>query len=772
MKQPNNKHFGVQSSLIALACTSLAMPALAQAQAETAQVPPAAATSDEVVGDGDIVVTALRRDTSLQRTPITISAVTGESLAQAGVTDVTGITQAVPNLVFVDGGADRTRVVIRGIQSVGEPTVGLYYDETAVTGVVSAGNDAGLSTPRIKMFDVDRVEVLRGPQGTLYGAGSMAGTVRVLFNKPSQKLEGAFEGDVGFIKGGSTRHDVEGMINVPIIGDVLATRLVLFDANSGGFIRNTFLNLDNTGAAHSQGGRLLVRLTPSDRLTIDASAIYQKIEGESPLWFLGGPAYENRFRTRLSLDDKIQLYSATARWDAGGINITAVGSYSDRELNNVSGDLSDLLTTNINNAAVCQRLRGNGAPCSAATQATFNSYVRSNIPSGVTPRLRTTGPTFELRVGSSGRRFFEWTVGGFYSDRRGTVNNGATLADAATGEFIRPSVYLYQRFVQDTLTQKAIFGEGSLHLTDKLTLTAGARYFKFDRSISGETVKGFDLLNINVQPYARTSSSDKGWITKFNAAYQASDTILFYASAAQGFRPGGVNQVLGLPAALAPYAADSLWNYEVGLKTSWFSNRLNFNIDAYRIDWKDMQVTGRTPTGTFAFISNAGAARSQGIEAELSARPLQGLSIQANAAFSSSKLTEDQINSSLLAAGRKGDRIPYTPNVTIGGSVNYTRSLTDALNLTAHVDFNHVGQSYSEFSPTSVFRRNLPAYTLTNLRIGLDNETARWGIYAYMNNVFDTVAVTYTTQTASTGGNAYTSSAAPRTVGLGVRGRF
>ncbi|MBB5684779.1 TonB-dependent receptor [Sphingobium boeckii] len=737
----------------------------------------AAPVSDESASEdetgGEIVVTALKRDSTIQKTPITISAVTGEMLTRAGVTDVTGITQAVPNLVFVDGGSDRTRVVIRGIQSVGEPTVGVYYDETAVTGAVSPGNDAGLSTPRLKLFDVQRVEVLRGPQGTLYGSGSMAGTVRILFNKPTQKLEGAVEAEIGSIDGGSSRHDVQGMINVPIISDVLAARLVLFDANSGGFIDNTRLNRKNTGSAHSQGGRFLVRFTPTDSLTIDASANYQKTRGETGQYFLDGPALKNTLFIQMPSVDKSELYNVTARWDLGPVTATAIASYADRKINNTSGDTSQLLLGNLNNPAVCQRLRGNGSPCSPETQATFNAYVQSTTPAAITPRLDTSGPSAELRLSSNGRQFLDWTVGTYYSKRNGDVTNGATMADPLTGELISPEIYLYKRVVQDKLEQIAFFGEGAAHITSKLTFTGGLRYFKYDRSVGGQTLKGFDLLGINVQPYAITSSSDTGWISKFNAAYQANEKILFYASASQGYRPGGVNQVLGLPPEFAPYEADSLWNYEVGLKTSWFNNRLNFNIDAYRIDWDNMQVAGRTSTGPgFSFISNAGAARAQGIEAEFSARPLQGLSFQANASFSSSKLSEDQVSSAIVAAGRKGNRIPFTPKVTMGASADYTAPIANDLNMTAHVDLNHVGQSYSEFNPTNIFRRNLPAYTLTNVRFGIDNESARWGIYVFANNVFNKVTVSYVIQTAATGGNAYAASAAPRTVGLGVRSKF
>jgi iron complex outermembrane receptor protein len=183
----------------------------------------------------EVIVTALKRDTSLQETPLSLSAVTGTTLANSGVQDIARLAQSVPGLVFEDAGPASTRITIRGIRSVGEPTVGLYYDETAVSGAVGAGNDAGGETALAKLFDVQRVEVLRGPQGTLYGSGSMGGTLRVIFNKPDPtKLYASVDGDAVATSGGGGGYDTDGMVNIPIVADKLAARAIVYTQGLGG----------------------------------------------------------------------------------------------------------------------------------------------------------------------------------------------------------------------------------------------------------------------------------------------------------------------------------------------------------------------------------------------------------------------------------------------------------------------------------------------------------------------------------------------------------
>ena len=231
----------------------------------------------------DVILTALKREATAQSLPLSITAVSGGAIKASGVEDVAALT-AVPGLAISNAGPSNTRVIIRGVQAVGEATVGVYYDETPVTGMVGATNDVGGNTPALKLFDVSRVEVLRGPQGTLYGSGAMSGTLRVIFNKPTPALEGAVDGSFSGTDRG-TGELLQGMINRPLVQGRLAIRAVAFNENSSGFINNTFLHLKDVDSQRVQGGRLLARLWATDKLTVvlgQTAAISSSLPMNSP----------------------------------------------------------------------------------------------------------------------------------------------------------------------------------------------------------------------------------------------------------------------------------------------------------------------------------------------------------------------------------------------------------------------------------------------------------------------------------------------------------
>ena len=752
--------------LILLNCYSWAA-AQSQAQGGSADNAPAPPNGIE-----EVVVTALKRDTSLQETPISISAVTGASLANAGIQDLTNVTQ-VPSLTFEDNGPAGTRINIRGIRSVGEPTVGIYYDETPVSGAIGSGNDSGGSTPLAKLFDVQRVEVLRGPQGTLYGSGSMGGTLRVIFNKPDLNgYEAAVDADALNTSGSTGGYDAEGMVNIPIVSNMLAARAVIYSEHVGGYVDNTVLNEQNINTYHNDGGRLLLRYMPLEDLTVDGSYFYQYVDGQDPTWYASQGPYNSLAQTQATVTDRLQIYNLTARWDFHRFAATAVISDTERKTSD-AGDVSAFIEDYQNNPDDCAFFRGGGNPCSPAQQTAFNAYVASKVPSALVDVQTIYNPTGEIRLSSEGKNFLDWTVGGFWSDRTTHANNSEVLADPTTGAFLpQPQSNVYTRLIFDHLKQVAGFGEASAHLTDALTLTFGARYFDYTRDVGGSTPLGLDLVGASDAPFREVSSSQHGWVTKTNLGYQFSNSLLVYATASQGFRPGGVNQVLGLPNALTPYSSDSLWNYEIGTKTSWFDNRLQFDADYYFINWSNMQVQGQTPNGAFSFITNAGAARVKGLEVDLTFEPLENLQITANTAISHAYLTEDQVNANVLGPGVKGDDIPYVPRFTAGIGAQYTLPLTAWFSGMARIDESYIGQSFSEFNNSDGFDTQLPAYSLTNVRIGLESPQKDWGAYFYVNNVFSKVAITYSQSSAISLGENTVTSQRPRTLGLNFRKSF
>lgn len=735
------------------------VPAFAQSQRS--------ASADEA--QNDIVVTAMRRESTVQTTPMAVTALRGETLLNAGVQDVLDYAKFAPSLRIIDLGPGQRRISLRGVQASGEPTVGTYFDDVALTGSVGTASDAAGRTGDFTMFDIERIEVLRGPQGTLYGAGAMGGAIRVITNKPVQKYEGLVDAQVSDMTGGGKGYAVNGMVNVPIVEDLLAARAVIYRRFSGGYVDNIALGKKNVNDVRVTGGRLALRFTPTETFTLDASAMYEKVKAISPIWQADRGAYVNTELVLSPNNGKSQLYNLTANWDFGAAALTSVTSYQERKTEDGFDDTS--YTATFRTPARCATLAATPT-CSAEQLSDFYAYVDSLFPMAAIAAAQVKDFAQEIRLSSTGEGPFSWTVGGFYQKRKNQGSYVDVLADAASGEVIRPlTPPAYRRRVRDELRQLAAFGEGTFAVTPELKLTAGIRYFDYDKTVGGFVDIPLPLIGARALPPKFVDASEKGTLLKFNASWEATSDIFVYASAAQGFRPGGANSVIGLPDALTGYDADRLWNYEVGTKLQLLDRKLVLNLAAYQIDWDNIQVRGRTRDGVYSFLSNAGAARIRGFEVEGFLRPTTGLQFTLAGNFNDAKLSEDQINSNITAAGRKGDRIPFVPRWSGSIGAEYTVPVADGVDLFVRSDANYVGSSYSEFRPTNVNRRMVKAYTLVNGRIGVDFKDSNTGIYLFVNNIFDKVAINRRAVFAWPNANQATSSP-PRTIGINVRKGF
>jgi iron complex outermembrane receptor protein len=758
-----------------LGCTatialSFGLADAAHAQSTDAVPVAAGAAADEP--PGDIVVTATRRETSLQKTPMAITALSGQTLTNAGVTNIADYAKFVPSLRIQDNGPGQRRVSLRGVQTSGEATVGVYYDDTPVTGSVGVSSDAAGRTADFTLFDVNRIEVLRGPQGTLYGASSMGGAIRVILNKPTQEYEGKVESQIADTKGGGFGYFVQGMVNVPVVKDLVAVRAVLYRRDSEGYIDNTYLGRKNTNDYTATGGRVMVRVTPSSNLTIDGSAMFENTDAYSASWNPAVGDYKAAAQVMLPYTDRSQIYNLTGKLDLGFASLTSISSYQHRRSAYAADDSYYIASyrTATRCAAYVNASTGGGA-CSADQLTNYFGYIDGLSPAAIYYPGSTKDFTQEVRLSSSGTNLFDWTVGGFYQNRRNDVTSEDVRADKATGDIITPNQIFYRREIFDKLEQFAAFGEGTFHPTPTIGLTAGIRYFDYSKTVEGFTDIAWTLIGAPARPLSTVESSENGTLLKFNASWQATPDTMFYATASQGFRPGGANQVIGLSADLTPYRSDSLWNYEIGSKFTLLDRKLTLNLAAYQIDWTNIQVSGRTTNGAFSFLSNAGAARIRGVEAEAFLRPTRGLQLTLSGNYIDPKLTEDQVNESVVAAGRAGDRIPFIPNWSGAVGAEYTTPVSNSLDFFARADVNYVGSSYSEFRPTNVYRVKIGAYSLTNLRIGFDLKQSDAGVYIFVNNLFDEVAINRASQ-SSTANSYSATSAAPRTIGLNVRKSF
>lgn len=693
----------------------------------------------------EVVVTALKRSTLLQETPMSMLAVSGETLKQRGIDNVTDLLRATPGLSLIDQGAGQRRLVVRGVQSAGEAQTGLYYDETPMSaGAPSTTNDAGQRTPELRLFDVERIEVLRGPQGTLYGSGSMGGTVRVLFNKPTYEPGAAVDSSFESIEGGDTGYQLNAMLNTPLVDDRLAARSVFYYRDRGGYIDNVALGRDDVNSELSRGGRMLLRYQPTDATTVDAAVHIQREDSFVSLWELPAGTHRSAVPTQLPVRDDFELYSLTMNWDLGFATFTGVTSLFKRDLA-VTIDAS--------------RLMANFGPPGAPFR-----------PAALLQPQDIEDRSHEWRLSSNSSRPLRWTAGVYYEQREAFTISEQLLADPLTGLPRTPRNVATSRNIDDTLEQRAVFGEISYDITPALTLTAGGRYFEYDKSITGETTVGFPLLGAVVTPPTTVESDEDGWVSKVNVAYEIGGGALLYAQANEGFRPGGANQVIGLPSALTPYEADSLWNYEVGARTRWFADALTVNLAAFRIDWDNMQVSGRTRDGAFNFISNAGEARIQGVELEMATMPLRGLELSLTGAYTDAKLTKDQRDPNVNAPGLKGDRIPNVPEYSAAFAAGYEWPLIDAFTAIVRTDVNYVGSSDSEFRPNNPNFEQIDHYTLTNLRLGVRHDPAGWAANVFVNNVFDDVAIGRILSNAF--GRDLTVGAPPRTIGVNFSKEF
>lgn len=733
---------------------------------------PAAAYAEDAAdkGSNDIVVTALKRETRLQDTPAAVTSLSGDTLRAASIDSANDLVRAVPSLTITDSGPGQRRITLRGIRSAGDAQVGIYYDETAVAGPPGTTSDAGGSQSDFKLFDLERVEALRGPQGTLYGAGAVGGAIRLVTRKPDFTFSGKLDASVTSTRSGGEGYQLNAALNLPIVNDVLAVRGVYFRRQDDGWVDNPGLHLTGINAERTDGGRILVRFVPASWLTIDGAAHFLFTEGGASTWSPSAGAYNAVNAAQVPYSDKQRIYSLSAKAELGFADLLATAGYQDRDTL-VTRDPTPLFRSYKNSAAQC-RTHFSAATCATpAGIASFNAYIDGITPAIYYQPQSLKDWTGEIRLQSSKPGFLQWTIGGFYEDRTAHILSEGRRVNAADGSQIAGVPPLLQRHIVDYLTQKAVFGELSVTPVASLTVTGGLRYYNYDKTVGGDTVIGLDILRTAATPFAYYKSNNNGWLYKANVSWKPLQNLLLYGQVATGYRPGGVNQVLGLAQALA-YAPDKTTTYEGGLKTTLADGAFTFNLSGYITDWKDMQVS--INSGSFLYLGNAGAARIRGIEAETVISPIAGLTFDINFVLTDAKLTQDQVPDNVTPSAttaRAGDKIPFIAPQTVGVAGQYDWAIGESGKLRALLrgDLSYVGKSHADFRPNAIGYRQVGDYTLANLRAGI--HTDRYGFYVFVNNLFDTIARVAAGNTL--GGTTETvTTVPPRTIGINLTGSF
>ncbi|WP_404478197.1 TonB-dependent receptor [Novosphingobium sp. BL-52-GroH] len=766
-------------------------------------VPMAVQAADEPDNGGDIVVTARKRgEERLQDIPASITALGGDDLQKAGNTKFTDIAYKVPGLTFTDQGPGLKRYTLRGVRSAGQEQVAVYYDEVPVPGIQSSTGDSGSQIGDFQLYDLDRIEVLKGPQSTTFGANAQTGAVRFILKKPVlDAVEGSMQVDGNSMAHGGLGGSFYGMVNVPVISDTLGVRVVGYYDHTAGYIDNVRLNDKNINSDDTAGIRALVRWKPSPTTTVDLMAWYQKRnthgaseyhpfdtfktsgDTSNPGYKDNVPSfayfdtgeYKSGFYVKTPRPDRQAMYAATLSQDIGDFAaLTATGSIYTRKYQYYRDNTYSIISLNSGPA---------GATCIKGT-----TCLRPDLFKELTDQTQTMNQkTAEIRLNSVGTGPFQWLVGGFYRNRNSDFRSYSPLVDN-DGEIIHasnpPTGFStavgagiedcnpcgFARVNNRKIEEEAFFGEATYDIIPSIEVMGGLRWFRATQSDFGATLFQSPLLGSTLPtPYDRDFTESK-LIKKGQISWKPADDVTIYVLASQGFRLGGTNQAatINVPDG---YESDSLWNYEAGLKSSWFDRKLIVNISAYRVDWSNIQVSGRDITGAFAFIGNAGAARFEGMEFEVNTRPLHGLELSGGFNWlPKHELTEDQITTTFAAAGRKGDKIPYVPTFTGNFTAQYSTDLgIEGWSGYFRGDYSYRGKSGTELRPTATTYRTMRPYSLVNLRVGADSENGL-GFAFYVNNLFDKAGDVYIT--ASTGAPTSKITNQPRTVGVTVSKTF
>ena len=723
----------------------------------------ASGTADDS-GLAEITVTAERYTSTIQNTAISISALSGDELIKQGVTTIQEITQEVPGLSMRFASPGLTEYEARGLASNGgaAPTVGFYLDEIPLS--PPAVSQSGKVVINPDLYDVQRVEVLRGPQGTLYGSGSMGGTIRVLTNEP--KL-GTYEGSVqatgSDTEGGSGNGSANLMMNLPV-GETIAARVVLSYLYRSGWIDNITIHpfpiaLGNpaytqplntvpvTNVYHDANnetlysGRLSLLYKPSEDFSILGEAMtqnlhtggYDLLDGTQtsavPSTIYG--AHYEAFPLREGIRDDISIFGLTIKANVGIADLTSATSYFGRTGVQVQDASTSIYWTN-----------NGGTP-----------YV----PIPYAERDPSHQISQEIRLTSHDIGGFHWVAGAFYSNLSSVWNEVSNNPLAATPEV--PDGSFFTSWNSYGVRQTAFFADGSYKFTDQWKLSAGVRYYQY-KSHQDEFSWGLDGPNLT-PPSASvvTTAKNSGANPRVNLEYLPNQDLTLYATVAKGFRPGGANQILPPPnepphCALAgplEFSPDSVWNYEVGEKARMFDSWLTINSDFYYIKWNNIQQVFTLTCG-YQFYGNAGDARSFGPELEVNAKLAPDWTVSLSGAYTDAKINNPNANYTIYLTTQVTEPNGVSHPCQTGSSctapvmnvvkdtasvaLNYATTVMTDWRVTGRAAYSFVGSSYDV---AYYFGYKLPSYSLVNARVGLGR--GNWDAALFVDNLTNKVAL-------------------------------
>lgn len=783
----NRLRAATQSSLLALVIAMPATTVMAQGVVE------------------ELVVTARKRDEALIDVPFSVNALSEAKMRERGATNIEDLSRNIAGFTVQNLGPGQSQVAIRGI-SAGQivrdqpgvkEQVGVYLDESVIS--------LSLFTPDIDLFDLNRVEVLRGPQGTLYGSGSLSGTVRYITNQPNtDALSGSIEATLNSVKDGEMGGDIKGVVNLPL-GENAALRVAAYTTKFPGFIDAVQpggrVDEDVNGGTRS-GIRATLMFKPTENLTVTPRILYQTIDVDGfnrvdVFNILANQYTTTRPPVRLGdlqqftqltekFKDDFLLGDLTIQYEFGDLALTSISSYTDRDVL-VLRDAT-ALTGSITGGSI-------GLP--------QNVYTL-NAPLADTTKVKSF--TQEIRLASNSEGPLQWVVGAFYSD---VDRDYAQVLDVAGFEALTgiptvgpaaPKDALYFSTVPYKQTQYAVFGEGTWSMTERVDITAGLRYASY------EETRSLTFDGIFAERTIRVPGSTKAddFAPRVIVAYKATDNVTLNAQASKGFRLGGINDPLNRPLCTAADFAtfnalstpsfdnETAWNYEAGLKARLAEGRGSLTLAAFYADIENLQATIDAGSCSSRVIVNVPKAKSSGVEAEFTMRLTDNFDVAASASWNSAELTSSVKD----AAGvpiqglRDGNRLPTVPEFQAAFSINYVREMQNGLSAYGNLTWQYVGDRITQISDqednprtvslftnigattvsTLTFPLTLPEYDVANLRLGVRN--ASWDAALFVNNLTDERAMLSIDRERGLRARYGYQTNQPRTVGVTVRKSF
>jgi iron complex outermembrane recepter protein len=748
-------------------------------------VPAGASPADNNTGLEEIVVTAEKRESTVQATPIAMTALSAGDLTEQNITSIQDLVGAIPGISLRTAGPGQTEYEMRGLASSGGSvaTVGFYIDETPLSASAVALN--GRTVIDADLYDLNRTEVLRGPQGTLYGAGSMGGTIKLVTNQPKlHELDGSAYVDASQTTGGSTNGRGSLMLNLPL-GEIAALRFVTTDKYISGWIDRKVIaagqfpyptNFGNCGVYYCNRGdvqdapvaenhtnsnlerfissRASLLVQPEDNLSITGSFMYQRIDADGYANYQAPPNNEAIYQPydiQEPYYDSFHLWSLKASYDMSFANLTSASSYWKRDVYQ-STDSTEALQNIFN-----------------FTQFVPNIYSEND---------QTWQIAQELRLTSRGEGDLQWVGGLYYSNLHsgyvtknqtvGFVNTPACpygdgpsghcpVADQFTYGAIagyNPEGIMFNDNNPNILSQKAVFGEASYKLTPTLKLTTGLRFYKFDISNTSNQ-RGLGTASGNATPtIASAAGTNTSLLPKVNLSYEPTSDLTLYSTVSKGSRPGGVNLPIPLnpsgfyycggpapgtiyaggsgPSYLnsqpAYYSPDDIWSVEMGEKSRFADRRFTLNADVFYVKWHNIQQLVVLSCG-YPYNTNVGDAKTYGPEVEMAAKVTDALTAELSAAYTQAYISAPKETPGLpIAAGTRVTSIPkYTGNL----AVSYESTLAQDYKLTFRVAESYVGP----VDDVAYYRETLGSYGLMDFRAGVGKE--RWTASLFGTNLTD-----------------------------------